>query len=292
MRITLDNFDRLIDGSWDYDNRTRQHMGLHLYNAFADIGGGKITIADIDVLKGYPNVDTISVSGLNQYTFEYLIQTYGKQLRAIRFFKNKLVEDWSLLGTLPELEFVYFYGNQRITSLWKMEKNYALQGLAIEDFSKLHSIQGIERAPALRHFEIGNAVWGTSVIESLKPLTGTCIQTLRFSGKAIEDRDLSFLPTMKYLEIFDFATNLLPTEQVAWIVANCPDLKGYALTATQSFTMFNSETGKEDTPAVLIVGKRKPSLAIQGNEVKIQRYVDQFDAMIKKYKDAPFPLDL
>lgn len=42
-------------------------------------------------------------------SFEYFIKTYGAQLKAIRFFKNKLVEDWSLLGTLHKLEYIHFF---------------------------------------------------------------------------------------------------------------------------------------------------------------------------------------
>ena len=77
-----------------------------------DIGGGRISVFDIDKLKDYPDADVVTISGLHQDTFEYFIKTYGKQLRAIRFFKNKFIEDLSLLGTLPQLEYVYFFANQ------------------------------------------------------------------------------------------------------------------------------------------------------------------------------------
>ena len=69
-----------------------------------DIGGGRISIPEIDVLAEHPEAEAVRISGLRQDTFEYFIQTYGQRLRAIHFFKNKLVEDWSLLGTLPKLE--------------------------------------------------------------------------------------------------------------------------------------------------------------------------------------------
>lgn len=91
-------------------------------------------------------------------------------LKAIRFFKNKLVEDWSLLGTLPNLEYVDCFANQRISSLWDMSGNTSLTGLCIKDFSRLSSIEGIATAPALKEFIIGNAIWDKMVIESLMPL--------------------------------------------------------------------------------------------------------------------------
>lgn len=289
MNITIDNFSKFVDGSYDYDPKTKTHTGLHLYNRYADVGGGTIYIDDIDVLKSYPNVDTVGISGLHQYTFEYFIKTYGHQLKAIRFFKNKMVEDWSLLGSLPNLEYVSYFANQRITSLWDMSGNTSLKGLAIENFSRLHGIKGIEKAPALKYFDIGDAIDRTTVIDSFMPLAGTQIEHLRFSGKAIEDNDLSFLNDMKSLKSFDFATNLFTTEQVAWIVANFPQLEGFALRAKRDTTMFDWETKRDDIPAALIVGKRKPMLKVSGNEVKIQKYVANFEALVEKYKGAPQP---
>ena len=105
----------------------------------------------------------------------------ANSLKAIRSFKNKLVEDWSLLGTLTQLEYVYFFFNQRISSLWNMSKNVSLVGLYIEDFTKLSSIKGIETAPSLKEFRIGNAVWNKIMIESLIPLANTGIEKFMFT---------------------------------------------------------------------------------------------------------------
>lgn len=117
------SFESFVYGSFDYDKATQTHSCLWLREEKMDIGGGTISIEDIDKLKDYPDTDVVTISGLHQDTFEYFIKTYGAQLRAIRFFKNKLVEDWSLLGTLPKLEYVYFFANQRISSLWDMSRN-------------------------------------------------------------------------------------------------------------------------------------------------------------------------
>ena len=155
------SFDSFINGKSDYDFKTQTHTCLWLREEKMDIGGGKISIADIDKLKEYPGTEVVTISGLRQDTFEYFIQTYGRQLKAISFFKNKFVEDWSLLGTLPDVEYLQFFANQRI---------HSLTGLCIEDFSNLSSIDGIQTAPALKDFRIGNAIWSTMVLDSLAPL--------------------------------------------------------------------------------------------------------------------------
>lgn len=288
VKINISNFESFISGTWDYNVETDENSGLWLHQEKMDIGGGTISKAEIDMLKKYPEIDTLTISGLNQDTFEYFISTYGKQLRAVRFFKNKLVHDWSLLGELEQLEFVYFFHNQRINSFWDMSKNIALIGLEISDFTKLKTLSGIERAPNLEWFGIGDAVWSTSIVDSFKYFKGTKIKHLSFSGKLIEDDNLSILSDMKYLERFDFPTNLFSTEQVAWIVANFPNIKGYALKPAREFMGYNDETNKCDIPSLIIIGKRKPHFVVSGNEEKIKKYMDNFQRLVQNFKGLPY----
>ena len=282
------SFDSFVKGNFDYDRITKTHNSLWLREENMDIGGGKITIADIDKLKNYPDTEVVTISRLKQDTFEYFIKTYGKQLKAIRFFKNKFVEDLSLLGTLPHLEYVYFFANQRVTALWNMTENKSLSSLCIEDFSRLTSIRGVETAPALKEFRIGNAIWNTMVLDSLMPLSNSKIERLSFTGRAIGDSDFSFLETLPELKVFDFATNVFTTEQVAWIAANCPLAEGYALKAKVDCMLPDSNEHWVDVPKSIIVGKRKPILKVKGNEEKIQKYVDSFEKLKKKYKGMSY----
>jgi hypothetical protein len=282
------SFESFLNGNFDYDRITKTHNSLWLREENMDIGGGKITIADIDKLKNYPDTEVVTISGLKQDTFEYFIKTYGKQLKAIRFFKNKFVEDLSLLGTLPHLEYLYFFANQRVTALWNMTENKSLSSLCIEDFSRLTSIRGVETAPALKEFRIGNAIWNTMVLDSLMPLSNSKIERLSFTGRAIGDSDFSFLETLPELKVFDFATNVFTTEQVAWIAANCPLAEGYALKAKVDCMLPDSNEHLVDVPKSIIVGKRKPILKVKGNEEKIQKYVDSFEKLKKKYKGMSY----
>ena len=282
------SFESFVSGNFDYDKTTKTHNSLWLREENMDIGGGKITIADIDKLKNYPDTEVVTISGLKQDTFEYFIKTYGKQLKAIRFFKNKFVEDLSLLGTVPHLEYLYFFANQRVTALWNMTENTSLSSLCIEDFSRLTSIRGVETAPALKEFRIGNAIWNTMVLDSLMPLSNSKIERLSFTGRAIGDSDFSFLETLPELKVFDFATNVFTTEQVAWIAANCPLAEGYALKAKVDCMLPDSNEHLVDVPKSIIVGKRKPILKVKGNEEKIQKYVDSFEKLKKKYKGMSY----
>ena len=276
-------FKSFIDGSFDCDAETGVHTGLWLHGEKMDIGGGKITRRDIDRLKDYPGTAAVTISGLRQDTFEYFIRTYGKDLRAIRFFKNNTVEDWSLLSTLTDIEYLDFLSNRRIDKLWDMSGNKALTGLRICDFTKLKSIEGIAAASALRCFHIGEAVHGKMVLSSLSPLAGSPIEELRCTCKGLLDEDLSFLYEMKKLTVFDFPSELFDTEKVAWIAANFPSLTGYAIKPYIDFTerILNSEV--QLSGQRLVVGKRKPLLHFIGNEERLRKYAEAFEALKERY---------
>lgn len=291
MNVHVKTLTELVQQEWKYPDTGRgsQNTEIHLHAPDWDVTGGKITISDIDELSKFPNIKAVTISGLSQNTFEYFIQTYGKQLRYIEFFKNKMVEDWSLLETLPELEGIYFFHNQKIAKMWDMSKNYSLKAIILEDFTKLRNLSGIEKAPALEWFSFGDAVWRTSTIDTLKVFASSSVKKLQFYGKKIEDMDLSFVTQMEKLEVFDFPNNLFSTEQVAWVVANCPNLIGISLKPYIEYMQYNSETKQSDIPSVIIVGKRKPTLCIEGNERKIKRYVEQFDKYVSDYHGTTFP---
>ena len=284
MDVHAYDFESLASKEWNYpkideDSRFAQ---LLIKAANADVSGGVIRKEEIDRIAEYPEAKTVSIGGLRQDTFEYFIKTYGRQFRYINFFKNKGVEDWSLLGTLPELEALYWFHNQKITKFWDMSRNYALRALEISDFCKLHDLSGVEKAPALEWFGFGDVVWRTSELESLRPLKDTNIRRLSFSGKTIRDMDISFIPQMKSLEVFDFPTNLFTMEEVAWLAGKCPNVEGYALRPYIETKVYNPETNKADIPGVLLVGKRKPIIAIEGNEKRIANHVAKFNKIAEQ----------
>lgn len=277
MQVTTDNFRQFVamaefDEPW-------------IHNEKMDVSGGITTIEDIDELAKYPDCETVTISGLDQYTFEYFVKKYGQQFKAIRFHKNKRVIDWSLLSTLKNLEYFYWFFNQKITSLWDMSNNISLKCVCIEDFCKLKSIEGIEKAPNLERFYLGNAVWATSVIEDITCLKKSSICELSFYGKDILNHDFSFVIDMPHLQKCDFATNLLTTEQVAWIVANRPDLQGYCLDAIA----IPVDEDPDNFQNFIVVGKGKRRYRLAGNEHRLEQVRKDFDILVQRYAGAEYP---
>ena len=124
-----------------------------------EVGGGTTDIGQIDVIREHPNAKSLIVSGLDQETFEYLIENYGKQ------------------------KYFHFFFNQWVTDLWDMRSNENLRGLAIYGFSRLHTIDRIETAPCLEYFSVGDRVCPRMEIESLKPLVHSSVSHFSWWGK-------------------------------------------------------------------------------------------------------------
>lgn len=275
MKITNENF-----ADSPYLFKKKEDNSLRLIPLANDIGGGIITKEEIDALKNYDKLEYLCISGLKQNTFEYFIQNYAHNLKGIVFFKNKLVEDWSLLSTLPNLEYVFYFHNQRITKLWDMSNNTNLKGLIIRDFTRLHSLDGIQKAKSLEYFEVGNAVWDSMVVDSYRYFENSNVQILGFSGKKIEDEDYSFFEKMPRLKQFHSSLRLLSREQIAWVVSNFPHIKGYSLCASVPFENANHKN------ELFITGKRMPHL--MPDDPRVKRYNETFDALLKKYKGLSY----
>ncbi len=242
-----------------------------------DITGGTITYEEIDKISEYQDTNKLMISGLKQDAFEYFIRTQGHKFKKIMFWKNKLVEDWSILSTLREVKFIGFFHNQRITRLWDMSENNSLEGLYISDFTRLKTLDGIQRAPRLERLYFGDAVWSTSVLNDLKALENSKLKEFHFDGKHIKEEDITIYTKMLNLEILNFPSNLYNTEQLAWLVAKMPEVEGVSLKPYIKFDRSNSDND------ILICGKRKPFLSSEKDKDKIEKYVNKFEQLVRDY---------
>lgn len=271
MRVDIDAMDRFIF------EENESVLALHAADAGQRTALGHMTVEEIDVLRDRPEISVLTISGLEQDTFEYLIHQYGYQLRVLTIISPK-IGDLSMLGSLPQLEYLTVDRNYCISSLWDMTENTALKGLRIGSFTKLNSIDGIQRARNLEYFVYDDGLWSKTALESLMPLAGLPLRYFALYVKTIVDGDMSVFEQLPRLEQFTCPLHLLETEKFAWIKANCPDLKGRAL---QAYEMFRDGTA-------CIVGKRKPCFKVEGNEKRIKKYVDSFNRLVGQYRGKPF----
>ena len=267
MIITIDNFS----GTKGYDIDLRQK----------DVGGGKITKEQIDSIRQYPDAKSIIISGLEQKTFEYFINEYGKQFQAISFWKNKGVEDLSLLSELEHVEFITYFFNQKTTKLWDMSNNKELKGLEIVDFTKLHSIDEIQYAPALEVFNIGNAVWAKMQIDSLKPVAKSTVTCFSWYGKKVNDSDYFCLANGR-VKTLNISPRYFTVDELAKLLAVLPENINGTITKPYSVGRITEADGTETTYYYLCKGKKK---CIKGiDDERFQSYLDEFAMLVDKYR--------
>jgi hypothetical protein len=261
---------------------TRSHISM----VARDISGGRISRAEIDEIRSRPTAREISISGLRQDTFEYLVATYGPRFRVLNFWKCPLVESLARLGGLPGVEYVTWYWNQRVVRLWDMSGNASLKGVALRDFSRLHGLDGIERAPALEELLVGDAIWTKFGVDSLEPLAHCrSLRWLSLAFKKIRDGRIEPLARIRNLQYLDLPRNQFTTEQFAWLRARLP--AGVASAVLAAYERIDdplvTDAGKIlDT---LIIGKRKPMLSWNADRPRIDRYAQAFASLVRHYAE-------
>lgn len=268
MEIDLQNFES-SDFKW-YDLSIVQR----------EVGGGRTDCGQIDVIGEHPDAKTLIVSGLNQESFEYLIGRYGNQFEAITFWKNKLVSNLSPLASLGGLKYLCYFFNQRVTRLWDMSKNTQLRGLALDDFSRLHSIDGIESAPCLEYFSLGNRVWAKMDIDSLKPLTHSSVTHFAWWGNKVLDDDFSCL-AQSNIKRLDLNICRFTMEQLAKLNASIPGLQGKAAIPYKE----GGVTDQNGRVAWYFLCKGKRRLEKGRDEEKLEKYLMEFDGLVERYRE-------
>ncbi|MFK8012512.1 MAG: hypothetical protein AB8B80_10750 [Marinicellaceae bacterium] len=252
----------------------------------------KITITgassrDVIDLLNNTSCSKLELVGLNQDTFEYLIDKYGRKFSEISFFKCPLIGDLSDLEKLTNIEKISFYWNQRATELWDLSKNKKLYSIEIDDFTRLHSLSDLVKSESLKELSFGDKVWSSLKIESLEPLSNIKkLEKLYFSAKKIEDPSVFPLTKIKYLQEIEFPTNLFTTEKVAWLTAKLNGkVKSSVLAPYRGIKRPFQE--KEKNLDILIIGKRKPFLDSKIDSVRVEKYVNKFNDLVKYYLNHP-----
>ena len=252
-----------------------------------NISGGRIDKQQIDTIKLFPNATEISISGLKQDTFNYFIENYGQQFKAIIFWKCPLVGDLSKIENLEKVEYIVYFWNQRTESLWDFSKTKSLKGFSYDDFTRMHDISEIAESLSIEELHFGDRVWTKYILKSLSPIKElSSLRKFSFSAKKILDERIEPIAHLQKLESLTFPVNLFSTEQVAWLKAHLPDtitskeLNAYRI--SQKPILMNGKN--KDT---FIIGKRKPFLDSVQDRAKVVKYVDHFNSMYRWYLENP-----
>lgn len=260
-----------------------EHVGL----VQPEMNGGKVTREQIATIAQHPGATALTISGLDQDSFEFLVKTFGRQFKAIHFWKCPRIADLTPLEDITELAYVAYYWNQRSPRLWNFRKTKHLVGLSFEDFTKLSDLSDLAATDSLVELEFGNAMWNKCVFQSLDPLGNLRnLKQLRLSAKKIEDGRIDALAELTQLTVLDFPTSLFTTDQVAWLRAKLP-ASIICSSLAPSLSLSNPIASKGKQLDTLVVGYRKPLLDSTQDAVKLSRYREAFAAMLEFYTVNP-----
>lgn len=257
----------------------------HLSLIQEKLNGGAINFEDIDVLKEHEKIDRLSVSGLDQAKFEYLIHQYGHQFIHLNLFKNPKINDFTPLESLDKVVSIEMFWNQKADFLWDLKKNKSLEKIVLSDIKRMRNLDAFTNNQTLKYIEFDMGMTGTLAIESLKPLASCrSLEYLSFRLNKLIDQDITPLADIATLRELDFNVNLFQTEQVAWLAAHCSNKVHCKLFEGILKWNVTYHGGPEFPPDTLIVGKRKPILNGIKDKVKIEKYLTEFRHMVEAYR--------
>ena len=257
-----------------------------------ELSGGRTTARDLDAIAARPDATALRVSGLDQTTFELLIDRFGSQFDAIYFWKCGRIADLTPLETLRRLRLVAFYVNQRTSRLWDLRRTPRLLALRFENFTGLHALDDLASGRTLQELDFGDALWNTPVFHSLSPLTALAsLRRLSFNARKITDGRIQPLASLAQLEWLTFPPNLFTTSQVAWLKAHLSEsvqskVVGPVFHLGPIKNLSDGSVTELDKN-VLVVGKRKPALNARRDAARLQRYVEEFDRLVQRFRDDP-----
>ena len=225
------------------------------------------------------NREILEICGMNQQSLEYFVQHYGKTYRYLSFFSCQLIQDFSPLEDLENLEEVSLYWNIRADKLWNFKKNTSLRAIGISDAKKMTlRPELLKTSDTLETVCFSGSIFNNYPMESLEYFAGmSSLKHLWLNNIRLNNKDLSVLKSLTALERFDFDAGMLTTEEIAWIVAKYPDLSGKCLCA------YNKEDALLND--VRVCGFRKPGLDLPQHQKRLDKYIAQFDALVEKYRN-------
>lgn len=233
---------------------------------------------DYEMFTGkHPEI--LEICAMNQQSLEYFVQHYGKSYRYLSFFKCQLIQDFSPLEDLHNLEEVSLYWNIRADKLWDFNKNASLRTISISDAKKMTlNPELLKTSNVLETVCFSGSIFNNYPMESLECFAGMpALKHLWLNNIRLNNKSLDALKSMPALERFDFDAGMFTTEEIAWIVAKYPDLSGKCLCA------YNKEDALLND--VRVCGFRKPGLDLPQHQKRLDKYIAQFNALVEKYKN-------
>ncbi len=258
----------------------------HQHIVQRELNGGRTSDRDLDRIG--PDVTTLTVSGLDQSTFENLASRFGSQLSALHLWKCPRLVDLSPMEGLSKLTHAAIFWNQRAAQLWNMRQTPKLQSLHFTDFIKLDRLDDLARAAdSLVELEFGNANFSRYIVQTLEPLgTLTNLNRLSFNAQSIVDGRIQPLAELRQLSELDLPSGQFSVEQLAWLRTKLP--LSVASPALNPFRQLRQPLRRGAKELDLLVnGKGMPFLSSSSDTKRTEKYTNAFHALVARFEANP-----
>ncbi|MBI0400589.1 leucine-rich repeat domain-containing protein [Cyclobacterium marinum] len=237
------------------------------------------TAKNIDRLKDL-SIENLWLIGANDKELRKILPLV--KLKYLNLYQV-LVKDLTILETLSKTETIILHWNTKATALWNIDENKCLKTLEVTDFSKLEDINQLSQARQINSLTFGGGHQKPLRIKSLKPLES--LKNLRFlnlTNIKIEDDTLQPLGKLIDLEVLQLS-NQFETKEYAWLATRLPNTKCKMFQATNSCKIVNSKNSiVHDT---MVTGKRKPFLLSNKDQLRIDKYIKDFERLKNKLSE-------
>ena len=254
-----------------------------LANTHGRNGVYKLSPDVIDYEMQFYHSDTeLRLSMLTQEGLEHFVSAYGATYQVLYLDYCSYIRDFSPLGDLKNIEAVKIEWCRNIDKLWDMTNNSRLRVLSIHEAKKLVSNpMQLQTSRTLEEIRLWGTMDNKYTLDSLSCFRGmTSLKRIDLNQIKLKNRNFDILSTLPQLEEFHFDAGMLSTEEIAWICAKYPNLYGSCLGVytTDEFGCWND---------IRICGYRKPGLDLPKDQKRLERYTDEFQSLLEKYRNEP-----
>jgi hypothetical protein len=267
--------------------RERDSPNWHARLVIPKVDGGKMTPELLEKLDESPQASALTISGLDQGTFELFVQRHAARFSAIYFWKCPAIRDFSPLENLPELTHLAFFWNNKATRLWNLSCTPRLEALEIESFTKLHDLNDLSPGCTLRELSLSAGFSSRLVLSSLQPLGGLSrLERLSLWPTKLVELRVEPLAALGELTHLEFSPKLFTVEQLAWL--RCRLDLSVSCDVLAPYRFLNSSIANGDRLLdVRVNGKGKPFLNSAHDAARLQRHVDEFECLVAKFQADP-----
>jgi hypothetical protein len=189
------------------------------------------------------------------------------------------IQDLQAITQLQNLHALYIGSATRVKSIEPLSALPALKLLLIENFKLITDFTPFTKLKSLDHLTVSGSMWTNQSVASLEPFAAmTWLSTLALDTSSVKSiRPLAALKDLQELDV----GGKLSFEEYAWLSAKLPN------TSCRWFSPFLelSDSGYsackicKQYSMVMLTGKGRPILCKHCDAAKVEKHVQQFNAV-------------